>query len=86
LYPTGDVPSSSGDRSDHTNPAPAAEEEQGATGFYAETGVHQLRLIVYPSICTVFQTSQVVGLGICEPSTKNPQNFLNMKLSYIDDS
>ena len=31
--------------------------------------LHQLRLVLYPVIYRVSKTSQVVGLGISEPST-----------------
>ena len=34
-----------------------------------KSGDHQLRLVVYPIIYRVLAPSQVVGLGISEPST-----------------
>ena len=55
--PRGDVPSSSGDRSDHTNPAPAAEEEQGPSPTRPNHRAASLQTVNLPEVTSLASAS-----------------------------
>ena len=48
-------------------------------GWWTESGDHQLRLVYFPIIYRVLAPSQVVGLGISEPSTVTVNTLRNKK-------